>query len=58
MHMPWPRPDDFERERKLRRERVRFFMRKRTPAQLVLEVALGIVAFGVLGAALYFVFTQ
>lgn len=58
MQMPWPRPDDFERERKLRREGVRFFMRKRTPAQLVLEVVLGIVAFGVVGAALYFVFTQ
>ena len=58
MQMLWPRPDDFERERKLRRERMRFFTRKPTPAQLVLEVVLGIVAFGILGAALYFVFTQ
>ncbi len=56
--MLWPRPDDFERERKLRRERMRFFTRKPTPTQLVLEVVLGIVAFGVVGVALYFAFTQ
>ena len=56
MQTPWPRPGDIDRERDLRRDQVRFFIRKRTPAQLALEVVLGIVALGVVGAALYFVF--
>jgi hypothetical protein len=49
-------PDHWEREPRLWRQRVRFFFGKQTTVQLALEIGLGIIAFGVLGAVLYYMF--